>query len=311
MTTVHRIESPALEPFFRSLQATGFDGDVVVFASAVSAESVRQLETWGARVVPFRFHGKHVTNRAARLWWLWRRIFAGRLSVPAKERLAHAVFHLFYRRHLLYLEYLRAHEAQYEAVFLTDCRDVFFQADPFSWAAGPGLHVFLEEETNRIGQCPHNSRWIRSLFGEEALRKLSDQTVSCAGTVFGDVSAMKDYLGKMTAQAMEARTLRDADGDQGIHNYLIRTGRLDPVEIHPNRQGPVMTLGPMRWSDLRRNEDGWVVDAANRVVPTLHQYDRIPELREALLRSVAGAPDSLSAGSAWPGAELNPIDPKS
>jgi len=282
MTTVHRIESPALEPFFRSLHATGFAGDVVVFVSAVSAASMRQLRDWGARVVPFRFHGKHVSNRAARLWWLWRSLFASRLAVPRKERLAHAVFHLFYRRHLLYLDYLRAHGAEYQAVFLTDCRDVFFQADPFSWDRTPGLHVFLEEAANKIGQCPHHRRWLRSLFGEHVLQALAKETVSCAGTVFGDVPGMTEYLEKMVATAMQARSLREADGDQGIHNYLIRTGVLHRVEVHPNRNGPVMTLGPMGEAEICRNDDGWVIDQSNHMVPTLHQYDRIPELRDAL-----------------------------
>ena len=281
LTTVHRIRYPALEPFFRSLQRTGFDGDVVVFASALSAESIRQLKHWGARVVPFLFPGEHVVNRAARLWRIWKRVFASGLSERGKERLAHVVFHLFYRRHLLYLEYLREHGSKYDAVFLTDCRDVFFQANPFSWHAAPGVHFFLEEEFNKIGLCPHNSRWMRNLFGEEALRLFAGETVSCAGTVFGDVPGMMDYLGQMVALAMRVPSMRDADGDQGVHNYLLRTGRLARFTIHPNRDGPVMTVGLMQLTDLRRNADGWVMNEANEVVPTLHQYDRIPELLDA------------------------------
>ena len=130
--------------------------------------------------------------------------------------------------------------------------------------------------------CPHNSRWIRNLFGEEALRLLGGETVSCAGTVFGDVSGTMDYLRQMIAFAMRVPNMRDADGDQGIHNYLLRTGRFAQVRTHPNRNGPVMTLGLMKLTDLRRNADGLVMNEANEVVPTLHQYDRIPELLDAL-----------------------------
>lgn len=282
LTTVHRIKHPALEPFFRSLQKTGFDGDVVVFASGLGAESTCQLKRWGAQVMPFFFPGEHVVNRTARLWWIWKRVFASGISEDAKERLVHIVFHLFYRRHLLYLEYLREHGSQYDSVFLTDCRDVFFQVNPFSWDAAPGLHVFLEEESNKIGMCPHNSRWMRNLFGEEALRLFGGETVSCAGTVFGDVSGTMDYLRQMIVFAMRVPNMRDADGDQGIHNYLLRTGRFARVRIHPNRDGPVMTVGLMKLTDLRRNADGLVMNEANEVVPTLHQYDRIPELLDAL-----------------------------
>lgn len=281
LTMVHRIKYPALEPFFRSLQRTDFHGDVVVFASLLRAESIRQLRQWGAHVVPFFFPGEHVVNRASQLWWIWKKVFASDISQRGKERLAHVVFHLFYRRHLLYLDFLRERGSQYDSVFLTDCRDVFFQANPFSWNAAPGLHVFLEEDSNTIGLCPHNSRWMRNLFGEEALRLLAGETVSCAGTVFGDVPAIMDYLQLMIASAMQVPSMRDADGDQGIHNYLLRTGRLGSVKIHSNRKGPVMTAGLMKPTDLRRNANGLVMNEANEVVPTLHQYDRIPELLNA------------------------------
>src|SRR5882757_9610196 len=96
LTTVHRIKFPAMEPFFRSLKRTDFEGDVIVFGSALDEETIRQIEACGAQLVRFRFHGRHVSNRAARLWWLWKRVFASGISDQTKERLAHLVFHLFY-----------------------------------------------------------------------------------------------------------------------------------------------------------------------------------------------------------------------
>jgi len=282
MTTVHRIKSDALSPFFRSLHRTGFTGDIVVFAGTVDEPSIREFESWGARVVRFTFRSIDVGNRLARPWWLWKRLFASGLSSATKERLVHAVFHLFYRRHLLYLEYLREHGDDYDHVFVTDCRDVYFQRDPFSWSPPPGLHVFLEEETNKIGKCPHNAPWIESQFGSETLHAMAGDTVSCAGTVFGDVCGMMEYLGKMVSTAMQVDSLRAADGDQGIHNFLIRQQCLNAVSIHPNRRGPVMTLGAMRFDDLRFNRAGWVLNEAGEVIPTLHQYDRLPELRDML-----------------------------
>ncbi|HEV2045222.1 MAG TPA: hypothetical protein VGQ95_01350 [Chthoniobacterales bacterium] len=283
LTMVHRIRYPALEPFFRSLQRTGFDGDVVVFASALSTESIRQLKDWGARVVPFLFPGEHVANRAARLWWIWKRLFASGISQSAKERLAHIVFHLFYRRHLLYLDFLRTHGSEYENVFLTDCRDVLFQADPFGWDQTPGLHVFLEEEANKLGICPHHIRWITSQFGSEMLGRWTDKTVSCAGTVFGDVLGMMDYLSRMVSRTMGVKSLRAADGDQGVHNYLVLEGVFPKITIHENRRGPVITLGPVRMSSLRFDQDDHVINETGAVVPVLHQYDRDPQLRERLL----------------------------
>jgi hypothetical protein len=279
----HRVEASDLKPFFLSLQQTGFEGDVVVFGSRLTNKSIYQIEQWGARVARFFFPGGHVSNRAARLWPLWKRIFASGISEPAKERLAHGVFHLFYRRHLLYLDFLRKYGSNYANVFLTDCRDVFFQAEPFGWKQGPGLHVFLEEQTNRLGACPHHIRWISSQFGSEMLKEWGDKTVSCAGTVFGDVPAMLDYLSQMVSQTMTAKSLRAADGDQGVHNYLVLKRAFPKMTVHENRNGPVMTLGPVRINSLRFDSDDRVVDRNRRVVPVLHQYDRDPALRTKLL----------------------------
>jgi hypothetical protein len=283
LTTVHQIRFPAIEPFFRSLKKTGFDGEAVVFCSAVDDESIRQIEASGAKVVRFRFPGGHVRNQAARLWWIWKRVFASGISERAKERLAHAVFHLFYRRHLLYLDFLREHGREYDGVFLTDCRDVFFQADPFAWDRSAGLHIFLEEETNKLGTCVHHIRWITSQFGSETLKSWTEETVSCAGTVFGDVPGMMDYLSRMVSWTMGVKSLRDADGDQGVHNFLVRSGVFPKITIHHNRRGPVMTLGPVRMSSLQFDQDDHVIDETGVIVPVLHQYDRDSQLRIRVL----------------------------
>ncbi|MFZ3376343.1 MAG: hypothetical protein WA183_12390 [Chthoniobacterales bacterium] len=275
-----------MAPFFLSLRRAGFRGDIVVFSSSIDKESVSQLKRWGARVVPFRFFGRHVSNPAARPWWIWKRVFASGISESAKERVAHVVFHLFYRRHLLYLDFLRAYGDRYTRFFMTDCRDVFFQADPFAWSQSPGLHVFLEDESNKIGQCSHHIRWIASQFGEETLRSLRDETVCCAGTVFGDRSGLHDYLRQMVSLTMQANTLREADGDQGLHNFLVRKVSFPRITIHRNAEGPVMTVGVMRMTDLRLSPDDSVMNEANEVAPVVHQYDRIPELREMLLARI-------------------------
>lgn len=286
LTTIHRLRAKQVTPFFSSLQRTGFDGDIVVFCSNIDAESVAQIRRWGARVEYFRFPFRHVANPLARFWPIWKRIFASNISESAKERLAHIVFHLFYRRHLLYLEFLRKHGRDYTKVFLTDCRDVLFQADPFGWNQTPGLHVFLEQEANKLGVCTHHIRWITSQFGPEMLERWTEMTVSCAGTVFGDVPGMVHYLAQMVSRTMHVKSLRAADGDQGVHNYLVLEGAFPMVTVHKNRRGPVMTLGPVQMSSLRFNQDGYVIDEAGAVVPVLHQYDRIPELRELLLGQI-------------------------
>lgn len=290
LTTVHRVGVAYADTFLASLRRTGYDGKVVFFASALEAVVLERLRQDGVIVVPFQFRSKHVKQRLARLWPLCRLLFASRLPLAFKERLAHAVFHLFYRRHLLYLDYLRQHRQEYDRVFLTDCRDVFFQADPFAWNPAPGVHFFLEEETNKIGQCRHHIGWITSQFGQAVFERMRHHTVACAGTTFGDTAAIMEYLSQMVEATMQVLSLAEVAGDQGVHNYLLREDRLPNVTIHENRRGPVMTTGPMSAGNIRFSEQGLVVNDAGQVVNVLHQYDRHPELKRILLGQLRAVP---------------------
>ena len=98
---------------------------------------------------------------------------------------------------------------------------------------------------------------------------------------------MRDYFQRMISLTMRAKCLREADGDQGLHNFLIYKMPLPETTIHRNREGPIMTMGPMKLSDFLLSPDGWVMNEAGEVLPVLHQYDRIPELRELLLTRIS------------------------
>jgi hypothetical protein len=203
--------------------------------------------------------------------------------MSVKHKLAHYVFHLFYRRHLLYLDFLEASGDRYSRFFLTDCRDVFFQANPFAWRQSAGLHAFLEDASFKIQDCPHHVRWLSSLFDSKTLAKLGRKTISCAGTIFADGPSLRRYLERMISLAMRAKSLQEFDGDQGLHNFLVHERLIPNITIHENTHGPVLTLGRVSSSDLIFNSDGVIINKLGDVPLVLHQYDRIPMLREALL----------------------------
>lgn len=288
LTTLYRADFAYIAPFVRSLKRTGYAGQLVVFASAVDGETCAKLRELGVSVVPFHSSGEHGRQRLARLWPLWRWYFSTRASSAAKEKLAHRVFHLHYRRHLLYLQYLREQDGRFDRVMLADARDVVFQADPFSWNPRPGVHFVLEEMQVRIGRCRFHRRWMSRQFGQAYVEQHADETVTCAGTTFGDAASILQYLQLMVATTMKARKLaKIRGGDQGIHNYLLLEKLLPNSIVHPNRRAPVLTLGAMRWDQLQFNAAGLVVGADGVPVPVLHQYDRIPELREHLLAQLS------------------------
>jgi hypothetical protein len=284
LTTLHRANFAHVAPLVLSLKRTGYTGQLVVFASAVNDETCAKLRELGATIVPFHFPGKRDRQRLARLWPLWRWYFSIRASQAAKEKLAHRVFHVRYRRYLLYLQYLREHGVRFDRVMLADAKDVVFQADPFSWNPEPGVHFLLEEAQVRIGHCRLHRLWMSCQFGKDYVERHAEETATCSGTTFGDTASILEYLQCMIATIMKARDLaKISGGDQGIHNYLLLEKLLPNSIIHPNRRAPVLTMGVMRWDQVQLNGDGLVVNETGAPVPVLHQYDRIPELKKHIL----------------------------
>ena len=288
LATLHRRNFDAVAPFVLSLKRTGYQGRLVLFTSQVSADAQAELRRQGVEVVPFHFSGKRDRQPLARLWPLWRWYFASGASASAKARLAHRVLHLRYRRYWLYAEYLQQHAAVYERVLLADCTDVFFQTDPFAWDWSPGVHFFLEEKKLRLGDCRLHRLWLGCQFGPEFIERHAGESISCSGTTFGDTASIREYLAQMAAAIMRARNLaKISGGDQGIHNYLLIEKKLKNIIVHPNRCGPVLTMGVMRPDDFKMNSAGLVLNQDGSVPPVLHQYDRLLGLKSRLLAGLA------------------------
>jgi len=178
-------------------------------------------------------------------------------------------------RYFLYREYLAKHPA--ERILLADVRDVIFQAAPFGHPWADGLNVTLEDGRVTIGQCPHNSHWVRGHLGEAALTELAAHPISCSGTTVGDREAMTAYLDAMTSRLREYRPAeRMAGYDQAIHNHLIRTDALAEVTLHDN-DGPILTLGYTE-GEPKLDDAGFVLNRTGRRPVIVHQYDRKPNL---------------------------------
>ena len=287
LATLHQRNFDAVAPFVLSLKRTGYQGRLVLFTSRVSAEAQAELRQHGVKVVPFHFSGKHDRQPLARVWPLWRWYFASGASPSAKARLAHRVLHLRYRRYLLYAEFLQQHGANFDRVLLADCTDVFFQADPFAWAWSPGVHFFMEEQGLHLGDCRLHRLWLGCQVGKEFVERHAGENISCSGTTFGDTANIREYLAQMISATMRARNLaKISGGDQAIHNYLLIEKKLKNVIVHPNRRSAVLTMGVMRMDDFQMNDQGTVLNEDRSVPPVLHQYDRLPELKNRLLASL-------------------------
>jgi hypothetical protein len=189
------------------------------------------------------------------------------------ERWRRLEYHLEGLQSLRYSHYYRClieDAADADVVMLTDVRDVVFQRDPF---ADPvtGLELYLEDESAQIGHDVFNTQWIRDLFGRQMIEALAGRTVSCSGTVVGTRDAILRYLVEMTT-AIIWRRRPMGPHDQAIHNVLIHSGRLGPLEMVANEHGRVLTLGQMK--KFRTSSDGFLLNADGSIPPVVHQWDR-------------------------------------
>lgn len=86
-------------------------------------------------------------------------------------------------------------------IMVSDFRDVLFQSNPFKnkfddWGpANYDLVVFQEAHPNRvINRCPQTGGFTLGCYGKEAYRRISANTISSSGVVFGTRDAVIVYV---------------------------------------------------------------------------------------------------------------------
>ena len=150
-------------------------------------------------------------------------------------------------------------------IMLSDFRDVMFQANPFKyrtfeWAPpAADLTVFQETHPNKvINRCIFNGGWIKGCYGEEGLKKIGSNTVSCSGVSIGSRNAIMSYVylmlqqlnpkvrfGKNSTDVNNAKCMSPGM-DQGLHNWLVYSGQLSRymnLKVYQQGEGPVNTVG--------------------------------------------------------------------
>lgn len=284
-----------LSPFIRSLQETGYGGDLVLYMAETDDSTVQRLREEGIVVRRFIYPFKNcnkLRNPLYRLWPIVRPLAAVLRTPNVIHALCFAFQNLSIMRFFLYRSFLRASRGQYRNVFLTDLRDVYFQADPFSRMEGRQLRAFVEETWLTQGADVNSSRWLRDLYGEEMVQRLGDKNMICSGTILGDYESICDYLDVFLCSLPDARSVMRMGLDQGIHNYLIYTGRLKDVTLCPNRASEVLTMGLIPPEEvLPQNDRGQFVDADGAPYAVIHQFDRHEALAERIRsRYEAGLP---------------------
>ena len=289
--------------FVGSLRATGFSGTIVLGVSAnILPECTRYLTR------------HHVEIRIVK---------KGDLT-PAKQKGdgGHSDFYnIALPRWMLYQEWID------ESIFsnttrflLTDTRDVYFQRAPFDdlkYDQSHELYMFEEWGQKTVGNCKHNSDWVRSCWGSSILEQLAQHPIICSGTIIGSRKGITLLVSALVMEAAHVKTLQhEVDGkaqhgrpcvnDQAYVNVLMRqqfekkgeaveqgegeqnlAGTMATLKsltkIFAQGDGPVNTVGWLAVNGLiSRDVDGFVLNNDGRKSAVVHQYDRDLDLQNWL-----------------------------
>jgi hypothetical protein len=292
-------------PFLRSLRNTGYAGSTVLFVHPALKRALRKdpLGT-GLTLIrasqwpPFKL-GLLERPRVMRSVWaplqraIWTLLKVLR-RIPCREELRLAlqmpVVHLVYTpmetRFLRCLRFVASHP--HERVLLTDVRDVLFQTNPFAQLPNGGLAVSIETPSYTVATESHNAAWLARAYGTSMLAKIGANRVSCVGVRCGDATAIKAYLRLFEQELLSMSPAAAGIGgaDTAIHNKLLWTHRLGCVHLLEPLASAVTTCNGIDEAEVRLSPEGRVLNLDGSEASVLHQYDRLPGLRLALLRTL-------------------------
>jgi len=185
-------------------------------------------------------------------------------------------FHPHFARWIAYERFLTLNRA-YRQVFLSDVRDVVFQAPLFDGEPGDQVSLFGQDEIYGTADC--DTKWYRDAWGEAALAKVIGKEAICVGTILGPhrevLSMVSEFCAFFGSHPYSA-------GDQCIFNYMLHNDLFrTPHRLVENVRGPVATLANNIAHDATQTHDGYVRRAIDgSIIPAVHMYDRWPDTRD-------------------------------
>jgi len=164
-------------------------------------------------------------------------------------------------------------------VLLTDVRDVVFQADPFAQAP-EGLEFFAECDAP-LKSHDFNMKYLRAIAGDHLADSVATEACICVGTVMGPRQALSRFCRLiLMLGAIPRSEIGGAFGaDQASCNLAVHLGLLDGMVF--GNHGRVATIG-MVPVDAMSLDEGLILNPDGTASPVVHQYDRHPELMQAM-----------------------------
>ena len=239
-----------LEPFVTSCKRHCPDAEIVLFIGDISDFTRDKLNRAGVRLEHFPDEPRGIPNNTR-----WK--FLG--------------------------DWLEAYGDDFAQVFITDTRDVVFQADIFAPFSGLTNWLGLATEADDIRGSKSNETtnygWISDCFGAAEAERLADQKIICSGTVIGSIDAMKIFCRELW-KILEHKTTRIFD--QAVTNYLAWNGLLPIENVFEldTDGGEIFTSYIFHTQHPIEIRDDKILRGDGGIPAVLHQYDRHDALVE-------------------------------
>lgn len=195
---------------------------------------------------------------------------------------------------------LREFDSRLRFAVVTDVRDVYFQADPIAWLESDLKRPFLAvSEGVRYADEKWNRQNLRLGFPAHAARLMS-KVVHNVGVLAGDAAMLADLCSAISLTAESSgRTVADQSGynlllDMEPYRSAVQSATAeDGFACQAGTMaapGPVPALRPYL-VEMEPVFDGEAVrTAGGRLYSIVHQYDRVPEWKQAIRHKVLSSP---------------------
>lgn len=232
-----------IRPFLKSLRDSGYSNRIVLFVDGGAAEEAKK---WDVQIQPVP--KLKTTAHADRFSWIYDKV----KTIDA------------------------------EGILCLDTRDVIFQKNP-ALLPSYTLHAFSEDDSQTIGSCPYNSKWVEIGYGVEGLAKLKDKSILCVGSFCGAQHYVQEHLEKLVKEIHRCKGITREHQDQSCHNWLIYTDNKNQSCIWGNENDKIYTVGYVPFGTVPVVDDK-ILNRAGEIPTVIHQWDRHPNLTELVQR---------------------------
>lgn len=276
-----------LKYWINSIKRSGFDGDIKLVVTNVTAETIEKLSKEG---VGLCIYGKKQEDGS----------FKSQTNVPPH------VERFFY-----IWDTINSIKDDYEYIITTDTRDVVFQTNPVDWLKNNlnDKSLVASSEGLRYEDEPWGNQNLLETFGAYFHEKLKHNIIYNVGTIAGEAEAVSDLI-LMIFQTSINRPIPIVD--QAAYNFLIHRRPIkDNVYFTNNKNSWAIQLGTtleavksgkgdlgmIYGSDPSKHinyqllykddqpifENGFVYDQKGKKYCIVHQYDRTLEWTKKIM----------------------------